>query len=73
VKKRGERKYLKGKTEDIHEKDARHKIDAQEMYVSLAKRYPHWVMINCVEDGAMKSVEEIHADILRLLKEKHII
>ena len=73
VKKRGGRKYLKGKTEDIHEKDAHHKIDAQEMYVSLAKRYPHWVMVNCVKDGAMKSVEEIHADILRLLKEKKII
>jgi dTMP kinase len=73
VKKKDDRPYLQGAKEDIHEKDQNHKIDTENMYKELAKRYPHWVMIDCTNNGAMRTIEEIHGEIVKVLKEKNIL
>ncbi|MBI4973167.1 nucleoside 2-deoxyribosyltransferase [Candidatus Roizmanbacteria bacterium] len=58
--------YLKGK-EDIHEKDIKHRIEAEKMYLELAKKYKHWTKIECVEQGKLLSKEEIFKEILKVL------
>lgn len=74
VKKRGAQKYLKGGVQDIHEKDPQHRVDAQSMYLSLAKRNPHWVMIDCTDDkGNIATVEAIHAKILHVLSSRNVL
>jgi len=70
--KKGEREYLKGK-EDIHEKDLLFRKASEEMYLKLAKRYKHWVKIDCVQDNRLLTPEEIHEKIIRVLKSKGLI
>ena len=70
-------KLMEGKDrngKDIVEKDAEYLKNSEETYVQLAKRFPHWVTIECVgKKGNMRSREEIHEEIISLLKEKEII
>lgn len=71
--KKSSRNYLQGSAKDIHEKDTSHIQKAEEMYVELAKRYKHWVMLDCVKKDSIDSRENIHKKILQTLKEKKII
>jgi dTMP kinase len=72
TKGKGDRAYL-GDREDILEADTSHRKEAEAMYVSLAKEHKNWVLIECVENGAILSKEAIHEKILAVLKEKNII
>lgn len=58
------RKELKSGTKlDIHEKDEKHLADAYEAGKFVAKKFS-WEIINCVEEEKMKSIEQIHQEIL---------
>lgn len=71
--KKGDRAYLHGKKEDIAEADISHRKEAEEMYLSLSKKKRHWSMIECVKDGAILPKEEIHKQVLSVLRQKKII
>lgn len=65
------RHYLEGENADIHEKDLKYRQAVEKMYLELAKKYKHWVKIDCVENGKLlSSKEEIHKKIIKLLIEK---
>ncbi len=68
--KKGDRRYLKGKKLDIHEKDLEYRKKVEEMYLSFVKKYKHWVIINCIQNGKILPKEEIHKKIIDLLKAK---
>jgi dTMP kinase len=70
---REERKYLHGRTKDIHEKDTNHLIQAEKMYLSLAKRFKHWVKIDCVIDGKLLPPQEIHKKVIEILRQRSVI
>ncbi len=63
VKKKGARDYVGGEKMDIHESDPMHLLGARDVYQWLANRYDDWHLINCMHSGAMRSVEDIHAEI----------
>ncbi len=71
--KRGERAYLAGKRKDIHEDSAEHLKRTEEMYMLLSNKFPHWEVIDCAYHGKLKSKEEIHKMILKILNGKKII
>lgn len=58
---------------DEAEKDVKHQREAVAMYQRFAKKYKHWVVIECVEDGKLLSKTKIHKKIITVLKEKKII
>lgn len=62
------RAYLKGQSQDIAEKDLNHRIQSEKMYLELAKKYKHWIKIDCVNENKMRSIESIHAEIINLLQ-----
>lgn len=66
---KGQRTYLQGK-EDIHEKDDSHRQQTEKIYLELAKQYPHWFKIDCVQDGKILSKEQIHEKIIKILVKK---
>lgn len=72
-RKKGVRPYLKGLSEDIHEKDRNHRETTEKMYLHLARTNPHWVKIDCVENGRMLPPETIHQKIISVLKTKGLI
>lgn len=70
TRKKGDRRYLKGKKLDIHEKDLDYRKKVEAMYLDLVKKNKHWVMINCVENGKILPKEIIHQRIVEILKDK---
>ncbi len=59
-----ERTELKaGTKQDIHEKDASHLIDAYNSGKYVANKYD-WTVINCTINGNLKSIEQIHNEII---------
>jgi len=71
---KGKRGYTKGKKLDIAEADIKHRKKAEQMYLYLAKKFNHWVGINCIDNkGNLKTREKIHQEILKILKAKNII
>lgn len=68
--KKKDRRYLKGKKLDIHEKDLDYRKKVEGLYLDFVKKYKHWVMIDCVSNGKILPKETIHKTIINLLKTK---
>ena len=63
VDKKEQRSYLNGKKRDIHEDDLDHLRDAEQAYLEIAKEYPEFMLIECVKNETMRTVEAIEQDI----------
>lgn len=71
--KKEDRKYTNKKL-DIAEADVHHRIESENMYLTLAHERKNWIMIRCVSaDGNLLPKEQIHEEIIRALQKKHII
>jgi dTMP kinase len=71
TKKKEKRGYVKGL--DIAEKDMKHRQDAEQSYVSLAKERKNWVTIECMKNNSLRSKEDIHKEIISILTIKNLI
>ena len=67
------KKKNNGGKKDEAEKDVKHQQESIAMYKRFAKKYKHWVIVDCVEDGKLLSKTKIHRKIIEVLKEKGII
>ena len=67
ARERGELKV--GKSKDIHEQDTSHIIDAYNSGKYVANKY-NWDVINCVENDNLKTIEEIHSNIMQAINLK---
>ncbi len=63
VDKKEARAYLKGKKRDIHEEDLEHLEDAEQAYLEIAKLFPEFKLIECVESGSILPVERVQEHI----------
>jgi dTMP kinase len=54
-------------TFDIHERDKRHLVDSYLAGKYVAQKQG-WEVINCIEDGALKSIDDIHELIKKVVK-----
>lgn len=64
------RAYLKGnQKKDQFERDVAYQEEVAKCYKQMVKEKPEWKMVNCVDEkGNLKSVEEIHKEIVRLVE-----
>ncbi|MBI3984474.1 MAG: deoxynucleoside kinase [Candidatus Levybacteria bacterium] len=67
-KSRGKRKYMNGHKKDILENDLEYVKNSEEAYLELVERFPHWVKIECVKNGKLRSIDDIHQEIIKVLK-----
>lgn len=65
-----ENKFTHDTQKDIHESDTNHLMDAYHAACEVAKDY-NWYEVQCVEEGEIRSIENIHAEIYQEVK-KHI-
>jgi len=70
---KGPRKYLHGTTKDIQESDKNHRLDTAKMYRYLADNNTHWHTISCIQNGTIRSREDIGGQIVKILKQKGIL
>lgn len=54
--------------QDIHEKNIKHLEVANKIYLDLAKKEDSWYVIDCMKDGRMRTREEIHQQIIVILR-----
>lgn len=66
---KNKRKNNDGIDNDIHERDMAFMKSVYDTSVSIADRY-NWNYINCVSDNQMRTVEDIHEEIYKLVKKK---
>jgi len=57
----------KGVAQDIAEKSLDHQKRSEEMYLTLAKKYKHWKVIECIKEGKILPIEEIQQLIIKIL------
>ena len=65
-----ENKFTHNNKKDIHESDKNHLLDAYHAACEVAKDY-NWYEVQCVKDGKIRTIEEIHEEIYSEIK-KHI-
>lgn len=68
VDKKGTREYLRGKKRDIHEDDLKHLKDAGKAYLQIAKNYPEFKLIKCVQNNKILLPEIIHQRIWKTIQ-----
>lgn len=69
VDKKEEREYIKGKKRDIHEDDLNHLKNTEEAYQYLTKKEGDWIIIECIKDNKLLTIEEIHNKIIGSVKD----
>lgn len=65
-----ENKFSHQQQKDIHERDKSHLIDSYQAACEVAKEY-NWYEVQCVKNGQLRTIEEIHAEIYQEIK-KHV-
>lgn len=53
---------------DIHERSLNHLEQASKIYLQLASISSNWYVIDCMRNGGMKTAEEIHQEIIKILE-----
>lgn len=59
-----------GQEYDIHEESLRHLEKASSIYLELSQKEENWQVVNCMDNGKMKSPEEIHKEIVEFYHKK---
>jgi dTMP kinase len=59
---------------DIHETEQPYMEEARKVYLKMAQKDRHWLVINCVDEaGKLKKPAKIHQEIVGALKERKVI
>lgn len=53
---------------DLHEDNLKHLDKANKIFLELAKVSPSWYVVDCMMDGQMRTKEDIHRQILKILE-----
>ena len=62
-----ENKFTHEAQKDIHESDENHIIDSYNAACEVADKY-NWTKIECVRDDKLRTIDEIHEDIFKVVK-----
>jgi len=75
VLKKGTRKYLSNQNKyDIHEENLVYLKRIENIYLRLIKKYNHWFKIDCLnKNNQLKTRQQIHQEIIKLLAQKKMI
>ncbi|MBI2338025.1 dTMP kinase [Candidatus Daviesbacteria bacterium] len=63
-------KNVAGKHTDIHEQNLKHLEEAHKIYLELAKSEDNWYVVDCANDGGMKTREKIQSEIRQILQNR---
>lgn len=70
VDKKTTRSYIQGAKRDIHEDNLNHLRNAEQTYLLIAKLFPEYTLIECVENGVLSSVEAIQKKVWQIVEQR---
>ena len=62
-------KFTKTAQKDIHERDEHYMLESYNAACDLAKEY-NWNEINCIKEGKIRALEDIHEEIYKAIKKE---
>lgn len=62
------RKYANGKKRDLHEADIKHLLNAEKVYLEIAKLFPNTKLVECVANGKLLTPQEVHNKVWELVR-----
>jgi dTMP kinase len=65
---RTKRNYINGKNKDMVETNVSYIRNSEEAYLQLLERFPHWIKIECLSKGKLRTPEDIHEEVKKTLK-----
>jgi dTMP kinase len=63
-----DRKYVNGKKRDLHEADINHLLNAEKVYLQIAKLFPNTKLVECVSEGELLNPEDVHNKVWELVR-----
>lgn len=66
----GQKNVLGKHGPDIHENDLNHLNRANRIYLRLSKTEPNWVVVDCMVGEQMRSKEDIHEEVVKIISDK---
>jgi dTMP kinase len=63
-----DRKYVNGKKRDLHEADIHHLLNAEKVYLQIAKLFPNTKLVECIKEGELLAPEEVHNKVWDLVR-----
>ena len=52
---------------DGHEKNKNYQSSVLDSYINLSKKYPNWHIIDCMNEERLRSIEDIHQEIINMI------
>ena len=73
IDKKDSRHWLKGMLgkKDVAERDTKHQDAARKVYEHLVAQRPEWHLVECVQNDALRTREDIHDEVVSIV-EKHL-
>lgn len=66
---KNKRKNNDGVKNDIHERDLEFMKNVSDTSISIANKF-NWSYIECIKDNEMRTIEDIHEDVYKLVRQK---
>lgn len=66
-------KFMRKRTRDIHEKNVSYQERVVKAFFDLAKANKNWVVVSNIKGGRLKKIDEVHKEIVGILKRKKVI
>ena len=66
-------KFMKKRVRDIHEKNVAYQKRVAKAFFDLAKANKNWAVVANTKDGILKKIDEVHKEILEIVKSKEIV
>lgn len=69
----GQKNALDKDEPDMHEKSIEHESEASKIYLELSQAEENWVVLDCMENGEMRSKEDIHQEVMEILSRRLLL
>ena len=66
-------KFMKQRKLDIHEKDVAYQRRVDDAFEDYAKTNKNWAVVSNTKGGKLKKIDEVHQEILEILKKKKVV
>lgn len=66
-------KLMKGRVKDKHESSVSYSGEVVKVYEDLAKVRKHWVRVDCAPGGKIEKPQEIHEEIVDVLRKRNVV
>lgn len=66
-------KFMRQRALDIHERDVSYQVKVSKAFEDYAKENKNWVVVSNTKGGKLKKIDEVHKEIIEIVKSNKIV